>query len=94
MTTQPSFNFDGKEGEGTMHKKKLRRCPLCKRKPKNQADQSIGYRYSCLCRCAMLGRFSFDEETAIDDWNRRVWKQKMQMENIIPRKRKRTNHKL
>jgi hypothetical protein len=36
----------------------------------------------------MLGRFSFDEEIAIDDWNRLVLKQQKKMESIIPRKRK------
>jgi hypothetical protein len=87
MTTQLDFNFTD-TGDGTMRKKRLRRCPRCKRLPKNLADKNIGYAYSCLCRCAMLGRFSFDEEIAIDDWNRLVLKQQKKMENIIPRKRK------
>jgi hypothetical protein len=94
MTTQQNFNFDNTEGEGTMQKKKLRRCPRCKRMPKNIADSNIGYAYSCLCRCAMLGRFSIYEETAIDDWNHCVERQQQKMEHIIPRKRKRTNPKL
>jgi len=55
------------------------------------ADPNIGFAYSCLCRCAMLGRFSIYEETAIDDWNRLVQKLQKKMEKIRPRKRKTKN---
>jgi len=56
--------------------------------PKNIADKNIGFAFSCLCRCAMLGRFSFYEEIATDDWNRLVMIQLKKMEHIIPRKRR------
>ena len=88
MMNQPTFNFDDPEG-GTMRKRKPQRCPRCRKLPKNWADPNIGYIYSCLCRCAMMGRFSFCENTAIDDWNRLVLIQLKKMENIILRKRKR-----
>lgn len=87
MTNQLTFNFE----KGTMRKKELRRCPRCHKLPKNLADPNIGFAYSCLCRCAMLGRFSIYEETAIDDWNRLVQKLQKKMEKIRPRKRKTKN---
>jgi len=87
MTNQRTFNFE--DTEEMTSKRKIRRCPLCKRMPKNRADKNIGFVFSCLCRCAMLGRFSFYEEIAIDDWNRLVLIQLQKMEHIIPRKRKR-----
>jgi len=90
MTNQRTFNFDETE-EVTMRKVKRQRCPRCRKLPKNWADPNIGYMYSCLCRCAMLGQFSFYEEIAVSDWNRLVSIQQKKMENIIPRKRKNNN---
>ena len=87
MTNQLFFNFDNAE-EVTMRKRKRQRCPRCRKLPTNWADPNIGYMYSCLCRCAMMGRFSMGEEVAIDDWNRLVSIQQKKMEHIIPRKRK------
>ena len=71
-----------------MQKQILQRCPRCHRMPKNIADKNIGFAFSCLCRCAMLGQFSFYEEIATDDWNRLVLIQQKKMEHIIPRKRR------
>ena len=88
MTNQLTFNFDETEGAETMQKKKRLRCPRCRKLPKNLADPNIGFAFSCLCRCAMLGRFSFYEEIATDDWNRLVLIQQKKMEHIIPRKRR------
>jgi len=86
MTNQPTFNFE--DTEKMTGKTKRLRCPRCRRMPKNIADKNIGFAFSCLCRCAMLGRFSFYEEIAADDWNRLVLIQQEKMEHIIPRKRR------
>jgi hypothetical protein len=88
MTNQLTFNFDDFESEDTMKRTKPLRCPRCSKLPKNLADPNVGYAFSCLCRCAMLGRFSFYRHIAIDDWNHLVLKQQKKMEHIIPRKRR------
>jgi hypothetical protein len=94
MTSQLNFNFDDFESEDTMRKTKPLRCPLCRKLPRNLADPNIGYAYSCLCRCAMLGRFSFYQQIAIDDWNHLVLKQQEKMDKIVPRKRRKTEMEL
>jgi len=88
MTNQRTFNFDIDMEETMMQKPKRWRCPRCRKQPKNIADKNVGYTFSCLCRCAMLGRFSFYEEVATDDWNRLVLEMQKSMGHIIPRKRK------
>jgi late competence protein required for DNA uptake (superfamily II DNA/RNA helicase) len=88
MTNQRTFIFDEPEDEVMVQKPKRWRCPRCRKQPKNIADKNIGFAFSCLCRCSMLGRFSFYEEIATDDWNRLVLKMQKSMEHIIPRKRK------
>jgi hypothetical protein len=91
MTNQFILHFEESAGEEAMRKKRRRRCPRCRKLPDNIADPDIGFAYSCLCCCAMLGRFSFDEETAIDNWNYRVLRQQRKSWKLQhERKQKRT----
>jgi len=63
-----------------MTKQYRHRCPLCKKAPNNIAKKGFGYHYSCLCKCSMVGRHSFDEQTAVRYWNELCEKREKRIE--------------